>query len=69
MPARTYNSQLKKLQESPLYEKVMDDYTDRYVEELAEHAMTFSTKNFLTALETEIPIGLITGENESPYYR
>jgi len=58
---RTYRTQLKQLQQSPHYEKVMDDYTDRYVEVLAEQAMTFEHAPF-TALETQVPIGVVTGE-------
>ena len=60
---RSFTSQLKKLQENPLYEKIMDDHTDAYVEELTEHAMTFKEPPFI-ALETEIPVGLITGEQK-----
>ena len=63
MSARSYNSQLKKLQEDPLYEKAMDDATDRYVEELTEHAMLFTAPPFI-ALEAAVPIGMITGENK-----
>lgn len=63
MSKRTFNSQLKKLQDDTLYEKVMDGYTDRYVEELTEHAMKFKEPPFIT-LETEVPIGLITGEQK-----
>ena len=36
---RTYNAQLKKLQEDPLYVPEMDGYTDLYVETLEQHAM------------------------------
>jgi len=64
MSSRAYNSQLKKLQGSPYYEKVMDGYTDIYVETLAVHAMSFKEMPF-TALETEVPIGLITGEKKA----
>lgn len=63
MSKRTYNSQLKKYQENPLYEKVMDGYTDVYVETLTEHAMQFKACPF-TALESEVPIGVITGEKK-----
>ena len=60
---RSFTSQLNKLQANPLYEKVMDDHTDAYVDELTEHAMTFKEPPFI-ALETEVPIGLITGEKK-----
>lgn len=63
MSKRTFSSQLKKFQESEFYEKVMDDYTDLYVEVIAEQAMTFKDK-ISTALEIEVPIGLITGETK-----
>ena len=62
--ARTFNSQLKKLQENPLYEKAMDGYTDLYVETLTEQAMAFKETPF-TDLETGVPIGLITGEKKA----
>lgn len=61
MSARTFNSQLKKLQENSHFEKSIDDYTDRYVEELTAHAMSFKTPPFI-ALETQVPVGLFTGE-------
>lgn len=64
MSKRTYNSQLKKLQEEEHYEKVMAGYTDAYVEALEQHAMLFRDPPFL-ALETEVPIGLITGETKA----
>jgi len=60
---RTYQTQLKALRESPHYEKVMDDYTDCYVEVIAEQAMSFEHAPF-TALETQVPIGIITGEKK-----
>jgi len=60
---KTYTSQLNKLQSDPLYEKVMDGYTDQYVEVLTEHAMSFKSQPFI-ALETQVPIGLITGETK-----
>ncbi len=63
MSKRTYNSQLKKLQDNPLYEKAMDGYTDLYVEALTEHAMSFKECPS-TALEIEVPIGLVTGEKK-----
>lgn len=63
MSARTYTSQLKKLQADPSYSKEMEGYTDRYVEVLTEHAMSFSAQPF-TALETSVPVGSITGENK-----
>lgn len=60
---RTYNAQLKKLQEDPLYVPEMDSYTDLYVETLEQHAMTFQSAPFI-ALETSVPIGLFTSENK-----
>lgn len=63
MSTRTYNSQLKKLQADPSYEKAMEGYTDLYVETLTEHAMQFKDCPF-TALEAEVPIGVVTGEKK-----
>lgn len=54
---------LKKLQSSPHYAKEMDGYTDRYLDVLTEHAMSFAAKP-VTALETPVPVGIITGENK-----
>jgi hypothetical protein len=61
MSKRTYTSQLKKLQDDPLYAPEMDGYTDLYVETLEQHAMMFSAPPFV-AFETSVPIGLWTGE-------
>lgn len=58
---RTYNAQLKKLQEDPLYVPEMDGYTDLYVETLEQHAMTFQSAPFI-ALETSVPVGIFTQE-------
>lgn len=63
MGPRTYGSQLKKLQADPHYEKVMDGYTDLYLETLEQHAMTFVTSPF-TALELSVPVGVFTGEKK-----
>ncbi len=63
MSTRTYNSQLKKLQADPSYDKAMEGYTDLYVETLTEHAMQFKDCPF-TALEAEVPIGVVTGEKK-----
>lgn len=60
---RTYNAQLKKLQEDPLYLPEMDGYTDLYVETLEQHAMAFHSAPFL-ALETSVPVGLFTQETK-----
>jgi len=54
---------LKKLQSSPHYAKEMDGYTDRYLDVLTEHTMSFAAKP-VTALETPVPVGIITGENQ-----
>lgn len=61
---RTYDSQLKKLKNDPLYLKEMDGYTNTYVEVLEEHAMTFQNCPF-TALESSVPVGAWTGENKA----
>ena len=63
MGPRKFAGRLKKLQEDAHYEKVMDGYTDAYVEALEQHAMSFQAPPFI-ALETEVPIGLITGERK-----
>lgn len=60
---RTYNSQLKKLKANPKYSPEMDGYTDRYVEVLEQHAMTFHSAPFI-ALETSVPIGEYTNEKK-----
>ena len=60
---RTYNAQLKKLQEDPLYLPEMDGYTDLYVETLEQHAMTFQSAPFI-ALETSVPVGIFTQETK-----
>ena len=64
MSKRSYNSQLKKLQEDPLYAAEMDSYTDLYVETLEQHASTFKSNFFVTALETSVPIGVYTTEKK-----
>lgn len=61
---RTYDSQLKKLQADPRYQKEMDSCTEAYVEALEGQAMQFKTCPF-TALETAVPVGLITGERDA----
>lgn len=53
MNARTYNAYLKKLQESPHYDKGMDSSTDDYLDFLQETAMGFSQPPFV-ALETRV---------------
>ena len=63
MSKRTFSSQLKKLQESEFYEKVMDGYTDLYLDTLKQNSMAFKGLPF-TALETEVPIGIFTGETK-----
>lgn len=63
MSKRTYNSQLKKLQEDPKYLPEMDGYTDIYVETLEQHAMAFSSPPFV-AFESAVPVGTYTGENK-----
>lgn len=63
MAKRTFSSQLNKFETDPHYEKSMDDHTDSYVEELKEHAMSFKAPPFV-ALETQVPVGLITGEKK-----
>lgn len=63
MSKRTYNSQLKKLQEDPKYVPEMDGYTDLYVETLEQHALSFKSTPF-TAFETSVPIGVYTMENK-----
>lgn len=60
---RSYNSQLKKLQDDPNYAPEMDGYTDLYIETLDQHAMSFASTPF-TALETSVPIGSYTHENK-----
>jgi len=60
---RTYNAQLKKLQEDPLYVPEMDGYTDLYVETLEQHAMAFQSAPFI-ALETSVPVGIFTCETK-----
>lgn len=63
MSARTYNSQRKKLEASEHYAPEMAGYTDRYVEVLDEHAMSFPSEPF-TALEVSVPVGEYTGERK-----
>ncbi len=60
---RSYDSQLKKLQENPIYSSEMDRYTDLYIEILDQHAMSFKSMPF-TALETSVPIGCYTHETK-----
>lgn len=60
---RSYERQLKKLQDSPHYASEMDGYTDTYIEVLDQHAMSFESIPF-TALETSVPIGEYTHETK-----
>ncbi|MEA4896155.1 MAG: DUF2800 domain-containing protein [Oscillospiraceae bacterium] len=60
---RSYDSQLKKLQENSYYAPEMAGYTDIYIEALDQHAMTFKSMPF-TALETSVPIGVFTHETK-----
>lgn len=53
MNTRTYNTHLKKLQESPHYDKGMDGSTDDYLDFLRETAMGFTQPPFV-ALETRV---------------
>ena len=55
MSKRTYNSQLKKLQEDEHYSAEMDGYTDTYIDVLNEHAMSFTSMPFV-AFETAVPL-------------
>lgn len=55
MSKRTFNSQLKKLQEDEHYSAEMDGYTDTYIDVLNEHAMSFSSMPFV-AFETPVPL-------------
>ena len=48
MSARTFNSRLKKLKESPYYDKGMDAATDMYLEHLKTLALSFSSPPFVT---------------------
>ncbi|WP_312281959.1 DUF2800 domain-containing protein, partial [Oscillibacter sp.] len=61
MNKRTFNAQLKKLQEDEHYAAEMDGYTGLYVETLEQHAMAFHSAPFL-ALETSVPVGIFTQE-------
>ena len=47
MSARTFNSRLKKLKESPYYDKGMDAATDMYLEHLKTLALSFSSPPFV----------------------
>lgn len=51
--ARTYNAQLKKLRDSPHFDKSMDENTDTYLEVLKETALSFEKAPFV-ALETRV---------------
>lgn len=53
MSTRTYNAHLKKLQESPHYDKGMENSTDDYLDFLKETAMGFAQPPFV-ALETRV---------------
>lgn len=53
MSARTYNAQLKKLRDSPHFDKSMDENTDTYLEVLKETALSFEKAPFV-ALETRV---------------
>ena len=53
MSARTYNAQLKKLRDSPHFDKSMDENTDAYLEVLKETALSFEKAPFV-ALETRV---------------
>lgn len=53
MSTREYGISLKKLQETPCYDKGMDDSTDAYLEVLKETAMGFTNPPFV-ALETRV---------------
>lgn len=55
MSKRTFNSQLKKLQEDEHYSAEMDGYTDLYIDVLNEHAMSFDATPFV-AFETAVPL-------------
>lgn len=54
MSLRTYNSRLKKLKESPYYDKGMDGATDMYLEYLKNLAMSFGNIQPFVALETRV---------------
>ena len=53
MSARTYNARLKKLRDSPHFDKSMDENTDAYLEVLKETALSFEKAPFV-ALETRV---------------
>ena len=53
MSVRTYNAQLKKLRDSPHFDKSMDENTDTYLEVLKETALSFEKAPFV-ALETRV---------------
>ena len=48
MPTRTFNARLKKLKESPHYDKGMDAATNMYLEHLKSLALSFSSPPFVT---------------------
>lgn len=62
MSTRTYNSQLKKLQADPNYDKGMDTSTDEYLEYLKSIAMSFGSTQPFVALETRVDYGHIAPE-------
>ncbi len=61
MPTRTFNARLKKLKESPHYDKGMDAATDMYLEHLKSLALSFSSPPFVT-LENRVDYSHIVPE-------
>lgn len=67
MPMRTFNARLKKLKESPHYDKGMDAATDMYLEHLKSLALSFTSPPFVT-LENRVdyshlvPVGFGTAD-------
>lgn len=61
MSTRTFNSRLKKLKESPYYDKGMDAATDMYLEHLRSLALSFSSPPFVT-LENRVNYSRIVPE-------
>lgn len=61
MPMRTFNARLKKLKESPHYDKSMDAATDMYLEHLKSLALSFSSHPFV-ALENRVDYSHIVPE-------
>ena len=53
LPTRTFNSRLKKLKDSPHYDKGMDAATDMYLEHLKSLALSFASPPFV-ALENRV---------------